>query len=178
MSDGLMALLFTALGVGAKSLWDQLLARRAERIKRSSEARLRYLEEQLSKFYWPFYTRLMRDNALWPHVEHRFGNDPDKARIAQKLEAEVTLPNHAAMVQILESNLHLAAGEPEVLDQVQRYIRHVAVYQAIRSAGIEDQDPIAHGEPWPGNLFPIIEARTLALQKEYNSLLEEARQLL
>lgn len=175
MPESVLAVVFAVAGVVAKSLWDQLMARRADRLKRSSEARIGYLEAQLSKLYWPLYMGLMRDNALWPHVERRSSANPEQARVGWTLEEKVTLPNHAAMVAIIEANLHLAAGDPEVLDQLQRYVRHVAVYQALRAAGLKDKDPVAQGEPWPGNLFPVIEKRTLALQGEYNRLLEESR---
>lgn len=173
MGEGLLALVFTVLGVVSKSMWDQYMARMTSNQNLASQARIRHLEAQLSQLYWPLYTRLMRDNALWPHMQRRDHDDPEAARIATALEREIVLPNHAAMMTIIEGNLHLAAGDAEVLDQVQRYLRHVAVYQAMRAAEVKG-DPIAVDEPWPGNLFPTIERRTMALQEEYNRLLAEA----
>lgn len=174
MPDGLTALVFTALGLVLSSLWDYAIARWAARRALASEAHVRHLEAQLSQFYWPVYTRLMRDNALWPHLKRRGDQDPVRDGIAQALERDVILPNHASLLQIIEGNLHLAAGDEDVLKQVQAYVRHVAVFQALRAAGIA-HDPIEHDEPWPGNLFPTIVTRTTALQAEYNRLLDEVR---
>lgn len=175
MWEIVQATLFTALGVIVKSMWDQRQAGLAERRTQAREARIRHLEAQLKLFYWPVYMRLMRDNALWPHLERRSGSDMEKANLGRALEREVVLPNHAALLQIIEANLHLAAGDEAVLEQVKRYVRHVAVFQALRAAGLSHQDPIAHDEPWPGNLFPTIEQRTREIQEEYNGLLAEAK---
>ena len=82
MGEGLLALMFTVLGVVAKSMWDQYMARLTSNQNLASQARIRHLEAQLSQLYWPLYTRLMRDNALWPHMQRRQDDDPERARIA------------------------------------------------------------------------------------------------
>lgn len=173
MTEGLLALVFTVVGVAAKSMWDQYMARLSARQGLASQARIRHLEAQLSQLYWPLYTRLMRDNALWEILKRRGDDDPERALLAATLEREIILPNHAAMLTIIEGNLHLAAGDAEVLAQIQRYVQHVAVFQAMRAAGVQHRDPIELGLPWPGNLFGAIERRAMALQAEYNALLAE-----
>jgi hypothetical protein len=54
------------------------------------------------------------------------------------------------------------------------YIRHVALYKAMRLAGIKDRFPDELGEPWPRELFPRIEAMAYKLQDEYEAALREA----
>ena len=55
-----------------------------------------------------------------------------------------------------------------------RYVRHVAVYKAMRNTGVTDRDPIALGERWPADLFELVKKKAGALQREYNSLLKKA----
>jgi hypothetical protein len=72
------------------------------------------------------------------------------------------------MLKIIESNIHLAQPDGVLEKQLLHFIRHVAIFEALREAGMTDVDPIAVGEPWPAGLFPAIESRLNKLQQDYD----------
>ncbi len=143
---------------------------RNELNKQRFAAKLQRIEQQLSEFYWPVYIRLQKDNTVWRRLLAKSGNDSDpKTHIAYQIEKSFILPNHSDLVHIIETKIHLAEPNAELQDALLRYIDHVAVYSAAIKAGLRD----LHGPerellpPWPQDLFSLIEARTMALQKDY-----------
>jgi hypothetical protein len=50
------------------------------------------------------------------------------------------------------------------------YIRHVAVYKALRVAGTYNLNPIDVGQPLPHGFIPRIEMRLKQLQAEFDDL--------
>lgn len=139
----------------------------------SNTKRLEFLERQLTEFYWPLYWGLQKDNAVWERILDRNKLDSTKKTIARGIEQDFILPNHREMVDIITSRIHLSEADPELESLLLAYVRHVAVYTAMRKGRIEDQDPIAQGEPWPEELFPVIEKHTKRLQEKYNELVGE-----
>ena len=151
-------------------------ARENERERLRAQKHLDYLERQLSEFYYPIYVRLHIDGATWDRIlDRNKGNDEVRRRIGEEIEKNVLLPNHEATVAIIQSKIHLAESDQQAFDAMLKYIRHVAVYRAMRSAGFYDCDPVALGESWPSELLPIIERTTYKLQQQYDSLVEPAR---
>jgi hypothetical protein len=140
---------------------------------------LQRVERQLSEFYWPVYLRLQKDNTVWRRLldKDREAEDP-RSRIGSRIEADVILPNHRELVEIIEAKIHLAEADAALQNALLCYIDHVAVYNAAIAAGFTD----LHGSqkelltPWPKELFPLIEARTLKLQQEYESSLRAYEQ--
>ena len=53
-----------ALGVAVKAGFDSFFRRRDDAQKFVMDKRVRFLEQQLSRFYWPIYLRLQKDNLL------------------------------------------------------------------------------------------------------------------
>jgi hypothetical protein len=88
----------------------------------------------------------------------------------------VLLPNHDAIVSIIQSKIHLAESDKNTFAEMLKYVRHVSVYRAMRAANCFDKDPIALGEPFPKDLLPRIETATTKLQLRYDSLLEPSGQ--
>lgn len=147
------------------------LAMRNEFAKLRDAKRLEFLDKQLSQFYYPLYIRLHIDGAVWERIlDKRNGDDEIRRKVGEVIEKDTILPNHEEMVKIIQNNIHLAEGDAEAFDQMLKYVRHVAVYKAMRESGIHDRDPIALGEPWPERLLPVIEATTANLQWQYDQL--------
>jgi hypothetical protein len=139
----------------------------------SHTKRLEFLERQLTEFYWPLYWGLQKDNAVWERVLDRNKLDATKQKIARGIEQDFILPNHKEMVGIITSKIHLVDADPILEELLLAYVRHVAVYTVMRQAKIDDQDPMAQGEPWPKELFPMIEEHTNRLQEKYDRLVRD-----
>jgi len=161
-------------GVASKSLIDSHFRRKEEAHKFALDKRVRFLEQQLSQFYWPLYLNLQKDNMIWERLRDR-DQDPDSpaSRLSLQIESGVILPNHQDALRVIESNLHLAANG-EVVSASLRYVRHVKVYEMLRAAGIKG-DPVSFGEPYPNDFFPLIEVRVNALQSEYDKLIRQTQ---
>jgi hypothetical protein len=157
-------------GVACKGIVDSYLRRRDDLHKYLLDKRVKFLEEQLSQFYWPMYLHLEKDNLIWERVQER-DQDPNspQSRLSMQIESGVILPNHNDALAVIEAHLHLA-GDADVVEASLRYVRHVKVYAMLRAAGIKE-DPISHGEPYPRDYFPLINKRVHALQGEYDQLI-------
>jgi len=156
-------------GVIVKVVWDKLMARQEELARIRRDKKIQLLERQLSEFYWPIYIRLEKDNLIWEKV---FSKDSGVDPAVQKtLENSHILPNHQEVMDILGSKIHLARAKAPLSEALSAYIRHITVYQAIRQAGICDRDPLQFGEPYPTEIFELIETEKNRLQAEYDRLL-------
>jgi hypothetical protein len=162
------------LGVASKGIIDSYLRRRDDVHKFLLDKRVKFLEEQLSKFYWPIYLNLQKDNLIEERRKERT-QDPASAqsRLSLRIESGEILPSHKDALAVIEDHLHLA-GDDSVVEASLRYVRHVKIYEMLRAAGITD-DPVNHGEPYPAKFFPLIEERVKALQAEYNQLIFRLR---
>lgn len=134
---------------------------------------LDFKSQQLNEFYWPIFIRLQKDNAIWNRILDKASPDGRLKAIAKEIEAKEVLPNHGEIVQIIQNKIHLSQANEELQAALMQYVRHVAVYKAMRAAGDDDRFPLALGEPWPDKLFPLIEGRTKALQAEFDKELSE-----
>jgi len=144
----------------------------AENLARTKN--LDFRERQLSEFYWPLYVRLQMDNAVWKWLGNVLPESPATERkIGGALEENFVLPNHRAAVDLIRAKIHLVEDDPELEALLLQYVRHVAIYDALRGLGIRDRDPISLGEPWPENLFARIELHTKRLQAEFLARIRE-----
>ena len=152
---------------------------KSEISKQRFAATLQRIERQLSEFYWPMYLRLQKDNTVWRRLLDK-GKEEDNPlrRIGSRIEIDFILPNHNELVKIIETKIHLAEPDAALQAALLSYIDHVAVYNATIAAGFTD----LHGSqrelltPWPRDLFPLIEERTLKLQRDYVILLNAYEQ--
>ncbi|HYJ05426.1 MAG TPA: hypothetical protein VEX43_09850 [Chthoniobacterales bacterium] len=152
-------------------------ARETDRHRLRDQKRVEFLERQLSEFYYPIYIRLNIDNVVWRRILDRKNDDELKSKIGYAIEREVLLPNHAEIIRVLETKIHLADCDDLTFQQMLLYIRHVAVYRALRGVGCHDVDPIRLGEHWPKDFYPSIEATVKKLQSEYDRLMEQGANL-
>jgi hypothetical protein len=161
-------------GVASKGIIDSYLRRRDDVHKFLLDKRVQFLEEQLSKFYWPIYLHLQKDNLIWERLKERTQDqDSAQSRLSLQIESGVILPNHKEALAMIEEYLHLA-GDASIVEASLRYVRHVKIYEMLRAAGIKD-DPVNHGERYPADYFLLIEKRVNALQAEYDQLILRLR---
>lgn len=148
-------------------------ALRNELMKLRDAKQIDYHDRQLSQFYWPIYIRLHLDSAVWEKIlDKRNGNDEVRRRVGSEIEKNFILPNHEEVVRIIQSNIHLMDGNSALFASLLQYVRHVAIYRALRSSGCEDKDPIDLGEPWPSDLLAAIREAANSVQRRYDSLLK------
>lgn len=158
-----------ASGAVIKVIWDKVMARQEEIARIRRDKKIQLLERQLSEFYWPIYIRLEKDNLIWEKVfDKNSGVDP---AVQKALETTHILPNHQEIMEILSSKIYLARASQPLSRALSAYIKHIAVYQAIRQAGIHDRDPLQFGEPYPTEIFELIKTEKNRLQTEYDRLL-------
>ncbi|WP_146141193.1 hypothetical protein [Stenomitos frigidus] len=186
LQDEIIKILLDKLAIGGLLLLGGFLINKAIEKLKYAEAlkneitkqrfitRLQLIERQLTEFYWPVYLRLQKDNVVWERMLDKSKEDSGPLqKIGAVIEIDFILPNHEEMVKVIESKIHLAQLDRELLEALLSYIRHVAVYKAARSAGFTDLHNTQKDllPPWPENLYPEIERRTKALQNEYDDLL-------
>ncbi|MGI0484617.1 hypothetical protein ACN4EK_04210 [Pantanalinema rosaneae CENA516] len=138
-------------------------------------AELEFIEKQISEFYWPIYLRLEKDNVMWKRIKSLSPENnvlPESASAA--IEQEFILKNHQEIVEIIESKIHLAensANSRELINELVKFIKHVAIYKTIRTIDELCQvNPVDMNEPYPANLFPLIERNLRELQNRYEQL--------
>lgn len=81
------------------------------------------------------------------------------------------ITNHEEIVSIIESNVHLVRPDEPFLDTLSAYIRHVAVYKALRATNTYSLNPIDVGEPMPDNIIPTVASQLKQIQAEYERLI-------
>jgi len=136
---------------------------------------LEFIERQISEFYWPIYLRLEKDNVMWKRIKSLSAEKnvlPEAA--SEAIEKDFILKNHQEIVEVIESKIHLAgdsANSKELINELLKYIKHVAVYKTIRSIKeLQRFNPIDLNEPFPERIFPLIENNFRELQDRYEKL--------
>jgi hypothetical protein len=176
MVDTIIFLVSGASGIALKTAWDAWVDKKKAIELEIWKARVNELEKRLSQFYWPIYLRLQRDNVVWTKILDRNNqSDTERQQLARQIEQGVLLPNHAEIVKIIESYVHIAALDKEFEVQILAYLRHIDVYRSIRTVGITDKDPVYFGEPYPPGFFDSIEKRLLKFQMEYEDVIRVQR---
>ncbi len=143
-----------------------------ELIKMKHTKLVDYMDRQLSQFYWPLYIRLHIDQAVWERILDKRKDDELLSKVADKIESDFIIKNHEEIVKIIESNIHLMESDGELFSLLKAYLRHVAVYKAMRSSGCNDKFPFDLGEPWPKGLLKSVTGNAYKIQKKYDDLLE------
>lgn len=139
--------------------------------KLKTHTQIQFLERQLSEFFWPVLLRFDKDSSIWRRIPNLSVADnilPET--IGGNIERSYLLPNHQEAVRIIESKIHLVQ-DVELVTLLQQYIKHVAVYSALRAAD-SNLNPIDLGEPFPEKLPQKLQRKTMALQSRYNNLVK------
>jgi hypothetical protein len=169
MDPTFVATIAATAGFAAKAVWDWFYARRREWESLILTKRVEVLDLQLSQFYWPLYIRLEKNEVIWKRIFDVGEADEGKRRLATEIENSVVLPNHAEIVAIIETRMHLAEADADFTRELLHYIHHVTLHRALRAAGDTQTFPMDFGVAWPDRLFPMVRRRTEALQREYDA---------
>jgi len=85
------------------------------------------------------------------------------------------LDNHEEILKIIQSKFYLAEPTPNLEKDILDYVKHVAVYQAMRTTSrYKDNVPINLGAPFPDSVVKDFKARLDELQGDYNEMLKQA----
>jgi hypothetical protein len=172
MNETLIATLSAIAGFIGKALWDFYFAKKKERETLALTKKIEFLERQLSEFYWPVYLRLQKSTIVTNRIHDvREEQSSLKFKLIAEIEKSLILPNHDETVKIIETHIYLAQPDEKLTELLLKYINHVAVYKALRSAGEYKLLPYELGEGWPFELFPEVQKRTYQIQEEYNKLI-------
>lgn len=189
VKDGLLAIVVVLIGYRiSKSLEKlktsesilvelekQTLTLKTSLVQDVRERKIEHIESQLNKLYYPIFYRLQKDDALWrlsPRLSHRGGSLPEE--VNDTLETKYILKNHLEIVNIIETNSHLLHANAELQEQVQAYIKHVAIYETIHGVdSLKDKFPEDFNSPYPHSFKKLIEAQIASLQGQYDQLLIE-----
>jgi len=139
--------------------------------------RLRFVERQLSDFYYPVKIRLERDNAVW-EVSAQNKDSSANFKIATDIEGRLVLPNHDEIMDLLKNKFHLLVNDAEsvdlqpLIDQMNLYQRHVTIYKALRDSK-DNRYPhsVCTGCGYPKGFEEQINARIRALEAQRKSLI-------
>lgn len=148
-----------------------ILRNELQKAKRTRE--LEFREKQLSQFYWPIYFRFAKDSAIWktiPQLSDAAKMVPDQ--VGREMELTYLIRNHEEIVSLIESNIYLAGADERLVKTLASYIRHVAVYKALRATNTYNLNPIDVGEPMPDDIIVTIESRLKKIQSEYERLVQ------
>jgi len=168
-SAKILALVSAAVGVVGKSLWDAAVQRREANRQLRLESQIGHLEKQLSEFYWPIYLRLLQNEVIWEHILHKH-NGARGSDFGQIIEDREVMPVHDDIIARLQRNSHPADADHGFRALTMAYLKHVAVFKALRHAG-DRRMPDQLGVPWPPSFNREFERRTLECQREYDHLL-------
>jgi hypothetical protein len=155
---------------------------KSKKAKENQEAKLRdekhieFLGRQLSEFFWPLYIRLEKDRSIWRRIlDINKEKGSLEQRLGRQIEKNVILPNHKAMIEIIETRIYLAQPKKELIEELMKYVKRATEYQALR-----DADDLSHfsmdeiGTEWlHQGLFEEIESITNTLQSRFNKLVGE-----
>ncbi|ESU21413.1 hypothetical protein FEDK69T_24800 [Flavobacterium enshiense DK69] len=158
LSTLILPALIGVIGYLLKSGYDLLLNR--QKLRRS------VLEEKLKNFYWPILTRLEQNTSIWRAIlQKRNENDELQKKIGQYVEENIIIKNHREIVSIIINYRHLAKFDDKLSDVLQKYLRHVGIYEGILRSEVPTL-PGLLGAPYPNDFDEIISERTKQLQIE------------
>jgi hypothetical protein len=133
------------------------------------QAQVTLIERQLSEFYEPILMRLNIDTAIEPWRQKKWSKDTTEEAIGRSVEEKLTVPNHVAIMDILQTKMGLAAADEKLCKAIEKYYTHVALYRAQRDLNLRE-DPAGRGYPWPKEFPDAVRARTERLRAEYQRL--------
>lgn len=140
--------------------------------KTNRDKKIELLQNRLQKFYWPILIRIEKDNAIWETILSK-REDPQSLqfRVADHVEKEYVLRNHDEILEIISSNMYLAEPDAELSNSINKYIKNVTIYKALRESGEERVFPLELGAEWPQDFHQLISDRTSNYQAKLNRML-------
>lgn len=134
--------------------------------------RLEKIEEKLNKFYKPIVSRLKKDDNLW-RLSSKLSSSSEALPLdaSENFEEKYILPNHREVVQILNDFSYLKLDDPVLEEEIGKYIRHVAVFETIRSTeSMKHLNPIDLNLPYPKYFKALLEDHIENLETQLGNL--------
>lgn len=174
LPTGWLTALTTVLTFGVGAAFKYTLDAKEQRSdaarKFALENKTAFLQQQLTRFYWPLYLVFEKDDLIYERITERDEDDTSNAsRLSMYIEANSVLANHQAGAKIIEDFLYLA-GDHAVVTACITYLRHVKVFEMLSAAGIKT-DPINQGAPYPKGVKDIVRQHCMKLQAEYDQMI-------
>ena len=139
------------------------------------ERLLENINNQLSKFYYPIYYRLQKDDALWrlsPILSSKEGALP--LEVNDIIENEFILSNHLEIIDIIAANSHYIEDDPEFEEQIREYTKHVAIYSTIRRVeSFKELRPEDFDSKYPKRFQRMVEEKIKELQTKHGKILDK-----
>jgi hypothetical protein len=158
-----------------RELKKQNLALQNSLIQDKRDRKLKHVDSQLKEFFYPIFYRLQKDDALWrlsPQLSKQEGSLPMEAN--DVIEKKYILKNHQEVIEIIESKSNLIEEDADFQEQIKEYIKHVAIYETIRSVdSLKHLNPIDFQSPYPKQFKIMIESKMKDLRAEYEDLLNK-----
>jgi len=79
--------------------------------------------------------RLQRDDAVYQEMYRKDAKIPTKDEFGRLIETNVILPNHEAILALIDKNSSLIGSSKPLRSVIGKYQRHLAVLQALRQKG-------------------------------------------
>jgi len=130
------------------------------------------IEERLNKFYKPILHRLKKDDNIW-RLSSKLSNSKDALPLdaSETLEEKYILPNHREIIQILKDFSHLKLEDDLLEEEIGKYIRHVAIFETIRSTdSMKHLNPIDMNSPYPKYFKIMIESHIDKIETQLENL--------
>jgi hypothetical protein len=140
--------------------------------KERKKQELARLEEKLNMFYKPILHRLEKDDNLW-QKSSQLSDAPDALPpdASEIFEENVILPNHREIIDILKNFSHLKNNDPRLKEEIDKYERHVAIYETIRNTeSMKHLNPIDLNTPFPKHFKTLILQHIDQLEDEMTKL--------
>jgi hypothetical protein len=94
-----------------------------------------YHTQRLDLFLYPLLYRLQRDDAVYQEMYRKDTKIPTKDEFGRLIEINVILPNHEAILALIDKNSSLIGSSKPLRTVIEKYQRHLAVLQALRQKG-------------------------------------------
>jgi hypothetical protein len=144
VDKGLLALIVVGAGYLLNRALETFKSERAlqlEMAKLGTSKDLAYVEQQLSELYWPLYTYLEVDRALWMKVDELQGGDENDALLADRIQDEYIVPNDEEILKLVKTKNQLSETDSDGIEIAKRFIREAVVFKLRRAIAKDSAQP-------------------------------------
>ena len=145
-------------------------------MKRAEEyraERIQYLKSKLQLFLDPVLQAIEIDNITWERIQS-LSDDKDvfSKKLSVAVEHDFLMENHKKAAECVQKNLHFLALDHPLRKTLIEYVKHVAVYAALRKTG-EDLNPIDVNVEFPDQLESLLRIEFEQAQAAYDRIFVE-----
>jgi hypothetical protein len=136
------------------------------------KAEVDYYNSKLINFLNPLISCIEFDNSIWRNLS-MLSDAPDtfSENLSKEVEKTHLLSNLIIARDLVMKNLHYVKMNSSLYKELIEFIRHVSVYESIRSAG-ENCNPIDVGAPFPSKLEELVRNEYVETIDRYEELIK------